>query len=481
MNIRAAWHALIERKASEAGRLVMLSAGDRPQSTPRDYRDFASEGYAQNVVAYRAVNEVARSAASVPWALFTMRGDKRVKLPDDNPILELLRAPNPQQAGAEFFEAVFSYFQLSGNAYIEAAGPERGPNTTQPRELWPLRPDRMKVIPSGELGGVGGYVFEISGKKKRWEVDPVSGQSPVLHMKTFNPTHDFYGLSPIEPSAKSIDQRNEADAWNLSLLKNDARPSGALMYEPKSGSAEMSDEQFLKLKGEIEEMYSGSTNAGRPLLLDGDMKWSSMSMSPKDMDYLEAKNTSSRDIALAFGVPPQLLGIPGDSTFSNYKEARLALWEETVIPLLRHVRDELNNWLVPMFVKGQQNLQLDVDLDEVPALVLRREKRWEMVQSSDFLTINEKRSAVGLGEIDGGDELLVPSTMLPLDAVIAEIDDDTAAQRGGTTNERAAELSEMAYGEDNEHRDGSDSAGGVAGTEPDAPHIRAVAGGKAGD
>jgi phage portal protein BeeE len=108
----------------------------------------------------------------------------------------------------------------------------------------------------------------------------------------------------------------------------------------------------------------------------------------------------SRDVAQAFGVPPQLLGIPGDNTYSNYQEARLALWEETVIPLLRHLRDEFNAWLSPRFGEG---LALEIDLDEIPALALRREKTWDRIQAADFLTLNEKRALAGFTAVPGGD------------------------------------------------------------------------------
>jgi HK97 family phage portal protein len=138
------------------------------------------------------------------------------------------------------------------------------------------------------------------------------------------------------------------------------------------------------------------------MLLDGGLDWKEMSLSPKEMDFLEARNAASRDVAQAFGVPPQLLGIPGDNTYSNYQEARLALWEETVIPLLRHLRDELNAWLAPRFDAG---LRLDLDLDEVSALTPRRERVWARLRQADFLTVNEKRLAAGLPPIAGGDAL----------------------------------------------------------------------------
>ncbi len=110
------------------------------------------------------------------------------------------------------------------------------------------------------------------------------------------------------------------------------------------------------------------------------------------MGDIELRHAASRDVALAFGVPPQLLGIPGDNTYSNYQEARLALWEDIVLPLLCHLRDEFNGWLAPRFGEG---LALDIDLDESPALTLRRERTWARLKAVEFLTINQETTRFG--------------------------------------------------------------------------------------
>ena len=94
----------------------------------------------------------------------------------------------------------------------------------------------------------------------------------------------------------------------------------------------MSEDQFARLKQELEDGYTGSTRAGRPLLLEGGLDWKAMGYSPRDMDFVDARNAAARDIALAFGVPPMLLGIPGDNTYSNYQEANRAFTRQTLLP-----------------------------------------------------------------------------------------------------------------------------------------------------
>ena len=154
----------------------------------------------------------------------------------------------------------------------------------------------------------------------------------VIHVRSFNPLDDHYGMGCLGVAAPGIAIHNAAARWNKALLDNAARPSGALVYDPGDGSA-LSADQFDRLKAEMEAGFAGTGNAGRPMLLEGGLKWQALSLSPADMDFVGLKATAAREIALAFGVPPMLLGLPGDATYANYREANRALWRLTVLPL----------------------------------------------------------------------------------------------------------------------------------------------------
>ncbi|HEY9817108.1 MAG TPA: phage portal protein, partial [Candidatus Obscuribacterales bacterium] len=240
------------------------------------------------------------------------------------------------------------------------------------------------------------------------------GLSDIRHLKAFNPLDDWYGMSPLMAGAYAVDQHNESMQWMQSLLQNGAAPSGAM----ELAEGQLTDDQFNRLKAEIDEKYSGSQNAGRPMLLEGGLKWTQMGLSPVDVAIIETKYSAARDVSLALGVPPLLLNIPGDSTYSNYKEARLAFYEETVIPLVHYIRDELNAWLSPLF----DGVELDIDLDKIPAIAEKRLELWTMADSSTDLTINEKREIKGYDPIDGGDEILVQSSMIPLSMATTPLD-----------------------------------------------------------
>ncbi|MER2519741.1 MAG: phage portal protein [Bdellovibrionales bacterium] len=379
-------------KMSAAGPMIAWSGVGQPRWTSRNYAGLAEEGFRKNVIAYRCVTQIATACASVPWLLYDARGAELER----HPLLDLLRHPNPTQDGVSFLETVYAHLQISGNAYVEAVRPRDG---AKPVELYALRPDRMQVIP-GATGLPQGYRYNVNGQATTWPADPVTGESAILHLKCFHPLDDWYGLAPMEAALLSIDQHNAAGAWNQSLLNHGARPSGALVYAPKDGPATLTDDQVRRLKEELSQMYQGSRNAGRPLLLEGGLEWREMSLSPRDMDWLAGRNAAARDIALAFGVPAQMVGIPDSQTYANMEQARLAFYEETALPLLTRVIAGFDHWLAPMFGAG---LELDYDPDDISALAARREAQWSRIDAAGFLTRNEKREAAGYGPIAGGD------------------------------------------------------------------------------
>lgn len=354
----------------------------------RNYYQFAQEAYMRNVIANRAINMIASAAANIKLELYsiTAKGGRREL--KNHAVLDILKRPNPVCAYADFFQILYHYYYIGGNAFLQAVGPKDG----MPSELHLLRPDRVSVI-AGKGTMPAGYRYSVGNKAVDFPVNPITGHSAILHLKKFHPLNDWYGLSPVEAAAYSIDQHNQSGAWNQALLQNGARPSGALIVRSDAaGGGSLSEDQYSRVKLQIDEQFSGAANAGRPLLLEGGLDWKEMSLTPKDMDFVEAKNSSARDIALAFGVPPQLLGIPGDNTYSNLQEARLALWEQTVIPLVQSVVDSLSGWLLPMF-NGQ--MELVPNTDDVSALAIRNQAMWDRVEKASFLTEDEKRAAVG--------------------------------------------------------------------------------------
>jgi HK97 family phage portal protein len=319
------------------------------------------------------VRMIAEAASSIPLLMY--QGDTELTA---HPLLALIKRPNPAQSGRDLIESILSYLLVAGNAYIEVSKLDGAP-----RELVILRPDRVKII-GGSNGWPEAYEYSVYGETIRLPAEN------ILHIKMFNPLNDYYGQAPLEAAQRSIDTHNAAGAWNKAMLDNAARPSGALVFAASEGR--LTTEQFERIKSELESTYQGAGNAGRPMVLEGGLDWKEMGYSPKDMEFTETKNASAREIALAFGVPPMLLGIPGDNTFANYAEANRTFWRQTVVPLMGRVTEALSNFLDP---QSQEKLRLTYDLDQVEALAPDRDALWARVNAASFLTDQEKRAAVG--------------------------------------------------------------------------------------
>ncbi|MCL4676582.1 MAG: phage portal protein, partial [Pararhodobacter sp.] len=215
----------------------------------------------------------------------------------------------------------------------------------------------------------------------------------ICHVRAYHPLDDHYGLSPLEAAATALDVHTSASRWSKALLDNAARPSGAIVFRGSEGQATMTPEQFERLQAEMEMHHQGARNAGRPMLLEGGLDWKPMGFSPSDMEFHKTKEAAAREIALAFGVPPMLLGIPGDATYANYQEANRGFFRLTVLPLASKVTDSLAHWLSQ---HAGQALELKPDLDQVPALAIERDQHWRRVAEAGFLTEPEKRALLGL-------------------------------------------------------------------------------------
>ena len=332
---------------------------------PRTYEGQVRDGYLDNAIAQRAVRMVADGVASVPLSA------------TDAEALAMIRATS---GGQGLLETVAVHLLLHGNAYVEMLpGPDGAP-----QELYALRPERVSVEADAR-GWPTMFVYRVGSSVTRLAAES------VIHIRAMHPLDDHYGLGCLGAASGAVAIHNAAAKWNKALLDNAARPSGALMHDAPDS---LSTDQFNRLRAELDSSFSGSMNAGRPMLLEGGLQWQPLSLSPADMDFVGLKAAAAREIALAFGVPPMLLGLPGDATYANYREANKALWRHAILPLSGKILDALSQSLRPWFA----GLIFSVDLDQVAALSEDRERLWAQVSAADFLTAEEKRALVGVGQ-----------------------------------------------------------------------------------
>ncbi len=344
----------------------------------RSYEALVRDAYLKNPIAQRAVRIVAEGAAGAPVR----------STPPDHPALGLLGGGEP---GPSLIEQVAANLLLHGNAYIEVGLGASG----LPVALYALRPERVTVEADGQ-GWPVGYLYRAGTTLQRFPAVTAGERPGLLHIRSFHPLDDHYGLGCVGAAGAAVETHNAASVWNKNLLDNAARPSGALVYDPGDGST-LTGEQFDRLKAEMTEGFAGAANAGRPMLLDGGMTWQPLSLTPAEMDFGRTRDTASREIALAFGVPPMLLGLSGDNAFANYREANVALWRLTLLPLTSRIYGSIATFLHDWW----PDLRLEVDRDAIPALAADREKLWAQVAGASFLTDDEKRALLGLHSLGG--------------------------------------------------------------------------------
>ncbi|MFL6742463.1 MAG: phage portal protein [Sphingomicrobium sp.] len=345
-----------------------LSTNSQEVGFARSYSEQFCEVYQRNPVGQRCVRLVAGMLGGL--TIDAIEGDSKAA--------ELVGADG-------LLESIAANLLLHGNAYVQMIVDDRD----APRELCLLRPERVSVV-CDESGWPVAYLYRAGGQVRRFQgVDPLERQQ-VAHIKALHPRDDHYGMGCVEAAIAAASVHNRASRWNKALLDNAARPSGALSYEPADGSV-LSADQFKRLKEELGQEFSGSANAGRPLLLEGGLRWQALSLTPADMDFVALKEGAARDIALPFGVPPVLVGLPGDATYANAREAGRALYRQTILPMAARILNALgamlSDWLGPV--------TLAIDTDQLSELADDRAKLWEVIGAASFLSDAEKREMLG--------------------------------------------------------------------------------------
>ncbi|KAF8818501.1 phage portal protein [Rickettsia endosymbiont of Cardiosporidium cionae] len=346
-----------------------------------------------NIIVHKCINLIATSASHVPWLVYTKTRHGTKKL-QEHPALKLLKFPNPETTGTDFFFSLIANMLIHGDSYLVT----RHKKNDFPHSIYILNSENVSVVTN--TTSVVGYRHKIGDYEKLYYINPVTRVSRVLHLKNYNPNSQHKGLSALDVAVKSINLYSRIIEWNMSLLNNSSKPTGALIFKDSNGY--LTDEQFYRLKEQFYDNFTGVSNSGKPLILEGGLQWQEMHHQQKLEKFLELKDSISRDIAIVFNVPPQLLGIIGDNTYSNMQEARLSFWEENIIPLLNKLSGALSHWLSCWF---NEELIIHYDLDSISALNKKRERLWERISGADFMTLNEKRAIVGLAPLEDGDNI----------------------------------------------------------------------------
>jgi HK97 family phage portal protein len=368
--------------------------------TQFNYLNASEEGYKQVVWVYRCVNEIAKRVSSVPFVVYAEgRDGEKEEITGNHPLKSFLRKPNKLQGWAQFMRAHITLMQISGNSYWDIS--ER--IGKMPAEAWLLRPDRMLIVPGqGNDSRIARYEYTVGAQVNKVPLEDIE------HWKYFDPSDDYYGLSPLYVAGSCIDTENDTNDYNKYLMRNQARPSGVLQTDTK-----LSDDVFKRLQSAIQG-WMGAKNAGKPIILEAGLKWAQAQLSQKDSDYVNLKKLNREELCAILGVPPVLVGIMDRATYNNFSEADTILWNQTVIPELREFRDNFNMRIAPMFDDG---VYIDYDLSHVEALKENEDAVHDRARkdyTGGLLKLNEARKLANQEDLPGGDFYLIPSGMTPV-------------------------------------------------------------------
>jgi HK97 family phage portal protein len=307
-----------------------------------------------------------------------------------HPLQRLIDRPNSSWSRAELVRAVESNILLWGSAFLGIEKDESGVVT----ELWPLRPDRVRVMPDAKKY-IRGFVYEHAGERVAYLPEE------MVWFKQFNPLEEFAGLSAVAPARLSVDMGFEAQRFNRNFFANSATPGDLVVTSEETPT----DEEVSEFYSRWDSRFKGSSRSHRPVLLGRGMDAKRLGLSQRDMEFSKALEWSVEEVSRAFGVPTVFLGELENATLSNVRTFERFLWRNTIVPELKLIEDCLNRSLVPAFGFSSHEYRFKFDISDVEALKDSEDSqvaREVSLVNAGVMTPNEVRARHGLGAEEWG-------------------------------------------------------------------------------
>lgn len=411
--------------------LYQFFGQNQPITMGQNVSEFIDKGYKYNHYVYSIINLITTHAAAVPLVTYKVTNKKHfrdlkswshearlaekykfrtlrykaLEEIEDGKIIEVLNRPNKWTTLNDFVQQAIGFKLITGNTYIYGIGPEAGANAGQIHEMYFMPPTETEIVIGGPFDPIKSYRVSWIG----YEDIPAE---KVLHIKNWNPSYSqtgehLYGLSPIEVGTRAILNSNNANIAENSLMAN----VGAIGILSDEGAA-LTPEQLQQIERKLKRK-AGAHNYGELAAVGAKVTWQSMGMNAVDLNIIESKKMSLRDLCTLFHVNSALLNDPDNKTYNNLKEAKKALYTNAVIPQLDALKDGLNNWYAPKF--GEE-YYIDFDASEIPELQQDMKETVSYLKDAYWITPNEKRMVMGYDEDADPDmsDYLVPSTLRPL-------------------------------------------------------------------
>ncbi len=297
--------------------------------------------YQQSPWVYIAVNRIAEAAALVP-----LRVHPRFSMSSPSPFMErglggevvsahpletLLDTPNPYMSRFELIEQTLGMLELTGDAYWFLSGDGSG----APTEIWPLRPDRVSIVPDA-TDYVKGYIYELDGQ--RIPLLPIE----VVHFRRWHPLNDYYGLSALEAARLAVTSDRAMSEWNRNTFGQDnGVPAGIVSIKES-----VTDADYERVKREWRESYGGPQRR-TAFLRGGQIEWKNIGLNHNELDFLQGRKAHRDEILNIFGIPVGL--ISENATEANATVAERLFIERTLWPKLVRISQKITQDLLPFW------------------------------------------------------------------------------------------------------------------------------------
>ena len=395
-----------------AGRTLVMQRANRASAADLDWFDEAGPGrgsewarsaygayYTSSAPVYAAV-KLRAEALSRPAVVVHRRTADGLgqPVPRSHPMQQVLDRVNPWFTRGDLWRATEIYLSLWGSAFWALERDEQGR-----REFWPLRPDRVNIVPDRRRY-IRGFVYMGRNGPVAYTPDE------VLWLRYFNPLGEYAGLSPLAPARMSVDMGKEALRFNRNFLSNSARPDFVMLTNDVMTEAEVED--FYE---RWEARYRGVTNPHRPAIASFVSDIKTLGFSHRDMDFIQGLRWSLEEVSRAYGVPKPLLSDLERATYANVNAAERIFWRNTMIPEMGFLEDQLNQQLLPRF--GYPDLAVKFDISEIEALredENSRVSREAQLLDRGVLTINEVRRSRNLPDVPWGNTWAKAPAGIPL-------------------------------------------------------------------
>ena len=351
------------------------------------------EQYEKSLYVFACTYKIAEKVSSIDLDLFQILNSKGdVREIQNHPALDLLYKVNPFQTKSEFLKITMINKKLCGDAFWYKVRNDRGVVI----ELWNLRPDYMEIIKDPEEF-IKAYKFNKTNGKSE-----IFAPEDIVHFKYPTPLDDFFGTSPIKSATVRIDTESYAGQYQRDFFLNNARPDGIIKVNLGTN---MDKEQKDEIREEFERSHKGVGKNSKLAVVEGDIEYQQVSITQREMDFIESMKFTRDDILVAFGVPKAIVAITDDVNRANAETSMYIFLSEVIKPEVDMLVEKINEELViPDF---GDNLFLDFD-DPTPENREQTIKEYETGLKNGYLLINEVRSKENFEPIDGGWSMYKP-------------------------------------------------------------------------